>query len=58
MRAVSTARSGSRSKVMWNRLSKWDKAFVIVFGIAQIVSYQQDRSMEAELQKLKGFTVD
>ncbi len=46
---------------MWNRLSKWDKAFVIVvtvFGIAQVVSYQQDRSMEAELQKLKGFTVD
>ncbi len=46
---------------MWNRVSKWDKAFVIVvivFGIAQIMSYQQDRSMEAELQKLKGFTVD
>ena len=45
---------------MWNRLSKWDKAFVIVvivFGIAQIVSYQQDRSMEAELQELQGSTV-
>ena len=42
---------------MWNRLSKWDKALIVViilFGITQIFAYQQDLemdAMEAELDR-------
>ena len=42
---------------MWNRLSKWDKALVVVvilFGITQILAYQQDAKMDAMEAELNG----
>ena len=42
---------------MWNRLSKWDKALVVVvilFGITQIFAYQQDLKMDAMEAELHG----
>ena len=46
--------------VMWNRLSQRNKALVIVFivfGITQILLYQQDRKIDATEAELQGFTV-
>ena len=45
---------------MWNRLSQRNKALVIVFivfGITQILLYQQDRKIDAMEAELQGFTV-
>ena len=46
---------------MWNRLSQWNKALVIVvilFGITQILLYQQDRKIDATEAEQQGFTVE
>ena len=42
---------------MWNRLSKWEKALIVVvifFGITQIFAYQQDLKMDAMEAELDG----
>ena len=42
---------------MWNRLSKWDKALIVVvilFGITQIFAYQRDLKMDAMEAELDG----
>ena len=42
---------------MWNRLSQWDKALIVVvilFGITQIFAYQQDLKMDAMEAELDG----
>ena len=42
---------------MWNRLSQWDKALIVVvilFGITQIFAYQQDLKMDALEAELDG----
>ena len=42
---------------MWNRLSKWDKALIVVvilFGITQVFAYQQDLKMDAMEAELDG----
>ena len=42
---------------MWNRLSQWDKALIVVvilFGITQIFAYQQDLKMDAMGAELDG----
>ena len=47
----------SEEEDMWNRLSKWDKALIVVvilFGITQIFAYQQDLKMDAMEAELDG----
>ena len=42
---------------MWNRLSKWDKALIVLIvllGITQIFAYQQDLKMDAMEAELDG----
>ena len=42
---------------MWNRLSQWDKALIVVvilFGITQIFADQQDLKMDAMEAELDG----
>ena len=46
---------------MWNRLSQWNKALVIVVilcGITQILLSQQDRKIDATEAEQQGFTVE
>ena len=46
---------------MWDRLSQRNKALVIVvilFGITQILLYQQDRKIDATEAGQQGFTVE